>query len=85
MIELRDDELVFSFPEVHPEAVMTVEFQHTLRIPDDDTDYPLPPGLGTFPLRHVEGHVPLFESVDPKNIVTLRRGLRENEVREGTF
>ena len=25
-----------------------------LRIPDDDRDYPLPPGLGAFPLRHVD-------------------------------
>lgn len=54
MIELRDDTLVFSFPEVHADAVMIVEFQRTLRIPDDDRDYPLPPGLGTFPLRHVD-------------------------------
>ncbi len=29
---------------------------HTLRIPDDDSDYPLPPGLGRFPLRHVDDH-----------------------------
>lgn len=61
MIEMRDDTLVFSFPEVHADAVMIVEFQRTLRIPDDDRDYPLPPGLGTFPLRHVDdaaGRVP---------------------------
>ena len=28
-----------------------VSFQRTLRIPDDDGLYPLPPGLGRFPLR----------------------------------
>jgi hypothetical protein len=56
MIELRNDALVFSFPEVHPHAVLEVEFQRTLRIPDDDSDYPLPPGLGRFPLRHVDDH-----------------------------
>jgi hypothetical protein len=54
MIELRHDELVFSFPEVHPAAKVSVGFQRTLRIPDDGKDYPLPPGLGCFPLRHVD-------------------------------
>jgi len=54
MIELRDDALEFSFPEVHPEARLRVAFQRTLRIPDDDRDHPLPPGLGRFPLRHVD-------------------------------
>jgi hypothetical protein len=54
MIELRNDELVFSFPEVHPGAVLRVDLQRTLRIPDDGKDYPLPPGLGRFPLRHVD-------------------------------
>ena len=54
MIELRHDELTFSFPEVHPDATLSVNFQRTLRIPDDGRDYPLPPGLGSFPLRHVD-------------------------------
>lgn len=27
--------------------------QRTLRIPDDERDYPLPPGLGSFPVYHV--------------------------------
>lgn len=54
MIELTDGELKFSFPEVHPEAILRVRFHRTLRIPDDGNDYPLPPGLGSFPLRHVD-------------------------------
>jgi len=54
MIELRDDALQFSFPRVHPGARLTVDFQRTLRIPDDGGDYPLPPGLGRFPLCHVD-------------------------------
>jgi hypothetical protein len=33
---------------------LEVSFQRTLRIPDDGTQYPLPPGLGTFPLRRVD-------------------------------
>ena len=31
-----------------------IEFQRTLRIPDDGKTYHLPPGLGRFPLRHVD-------------------------------
>lgn len=54
MIELKHDDLIFTFPEVHEEARLGVSFQRTLRIPDDDKTYPLPPGLGSFPLRHVD-------------------------------
>lgn len=54
MIELQGDALVFRFPEVHADAVLRIQFQRTLRIPDDGRDYPLPPGLGAFPLRHVD-------------------------------
>jgi hypothetical protein len=56
MIELRNDVLAFSFPDVHPDARLEIELQRTLRIPDDGRDYPLPPGLGRFPLRHVDDH-----------------------------
>jgi hypothetical protein len=34
----------------------TISFQRTLRIPDDGKTYPLPPGLGSFPLCHVDDH-----------------------------
>ncbi len=54
MITVENDALVFTFPEVHKDAVLRVSFQRTLRIPDDDKEYPLPPGLGRFPLRHVD-------------------------------
>ena len=54
MIEIKQDALLFSFPEVHDKAHLRIGFQRTLRIPDDDRDYPLPPGLGRFPLRHVD-------------------------------
>ncbi|HSU13726.1 hypothetical protein [Longimicrobium sp.] len=54
MIELRNDVLAFSFPDVHADARVEIELQRTLRIPDDGRDYPLPPGLGRFPLRHVD-------------------------------
>jgi hypothetical protein len=54
MIELKNDSLEFRFPEVHPKARCRIEFQRTLRIPDDNREYPLPPGLGRFPLQHVD-------------------------------
>jgi len=47
-------DLVFTFPGVHPQARFSIDFQRTLRIPDDGENYPLPPGLGRFPLRHVD-------------------------------
>jgi len=56
MVELKQDKLIFSFPEIHPNAVCQLEFQRTLRIPDDNNSYPLPPGLGRFALEHVEDH-----------------------------
>ena len=54
MITLENDELNFLFPEVHEDAQCSIEFQRTLRIPDDEKTYPLPPGLGQFPLRHLD-------------------------------
>jgi len=56
MIELNHDQLVIHFPEVHEEARLAINFQRTLRIPDDGRTYPLPAGLGPFPLRHVDDH-----------------------------
>ena len=54
MIELENHALRFSFPEIHRDAHCGVSFVRTLRIPDDDREYPLPPGFSTFPLRHVD-------------------------------
>ena len=56
MIELKGNQLVFSFPEVHEYAQLRIHFQRTLRIPDDGKEYPLPSGLGQFELRHVDDH-----------------------------
>ena len=61
MIVLEDDRLAFTFPEVHPRARLDIAFKRTLRIPDDNRPYPLPLGLGTFPLEHIDdfaGNVP---------------------------
>jgi hypothetical protein len=56
MITLENNKLVFRFPDLHKDAVCRVDFQRTLRLPDDNREYPLPPGLGRFPLAHVEDH-----------------------------
>jgi hypothetical protein len=54
MIELQNDTLRFSFPDLHLDAKCEISFQRTLRIPDDDKTWPLPPGLGRFPIVHVD-------------------------------
>ena len=54
MITCAGDRLTFRFPEVHEFAKCRIDFQRTLRIPDDECTYPLPPGLGSFPLRHLD-------------------------------
>ena len=35
---------------------LKIEFQRTLRIPDDGKIYPLPAGFGRFPVRHVDDY-----------------------------
>ena len=54
MVEIQNDELGFRFPEVHGDAFCRINFQRTLRIPDDNRQYPLPPGLARFPLQRVD-------------------------------
>ena len=56
MVELQGDRLTFSFPDVHEHARGTLSLQRTLRIPDDNGTHALPPGLGDFPLHHVDDH-----------------------------
>lgn len=41
-------------PEHRAVPPTRIHFQRTLRIPDDGREWPLPPGLGHFPLRTVE-------------------------------
>ena len=53
MIFLESDTLEIHFPELHEKAGVEITFQRTLRIPDNDRSYALPPGLGRFPLRHI--------------------------------
>ena len=56
MIELKKNQLIFRFPEVHKDAKCRISFQRTLRIPDDNRPYSLPPGLGRFPLNLVDDY-----------------------------
>lgn len=56
MPTLEDDTLVFRFPEIDKDVSFSIDFQRTLRIPDTDETYSLPPGLGSFPLRHAEDY-----------------------------
>ena len=58
MITLEHDALTVRVPDVHDQARCAIEFQRTLRIPDDGNDYLLPPGLGPFPLRHLDDYAP---------------------------
>lgn len=51
---LDRDTLIFEFPEIHRDAVLHVQFQRTLRVPDDGRRHRLPPGLGRFPVRAVD-------------------------------
>jgi hypothetical protein len=48
-VTAKADQIVFG-------DVFSLEFQRTLRIPDDGKTYPLPPGLGRFPVLHVRDY-----------------------------
>jgi hypothetical protein len=58
MIELKNDSLVVSFPGMPHKPAVSIRFQRTLRIPDDGQNYPLPPGLDSFPMRHIDDYAP---------------------------
>ncbi len=71
MPTLENDRLVFRFPATELDAAFSVNFQRTLRIPDSDKTYPLPPGLGRFPLRHAEDYPALPASTRDRGGVVL--------------
>lgn len=48
-IVLNKDNISFEFPEVHEDAKFSLNFQRTLRIPDDSKTYSLPPRHGAVP------------------------------------
>ena len=51
---IHDNFITIYCDKVHEDAKMTLNFQRTLRIPDDGKTYPLPPGLNNFPIRHTD-------------------------------
>jgi hypothetical protein len=71
MITLEKDHLFFRFPEVHEKALCAVHFQRTLRLPDDGRTYPLPAGLGNFPLRHTDDFPNLPEAFRKRGGVVM--------------
>ena len=54
MIYLENDSLEIRFPDLHENAGVKIDFQRTLRLTDNGDIHHLPPGLGNFPLRHIE-------------------------------
>lgn len=54
MLKLENNTMVFTFPEIHPEACLRITLVRTFRIPDDGKKYPLPPGFSHFPIRLVD-------------------------------
>jgi hypothetical protein len=53
-MKIEHNHLVVDLSAVHPKAKAKLAFQRTLRLPDDGKTYPLPPGLGNFPLATVD-------------------------------
>ena len=60
MPTLEHNQLVFRFPQIEKDAEFSIDFQRTLRIPDSEKTYPLPPGLGRFPIKHTEDHADML-------------------------
>ena len=57
MITLNRSRLSFHFPHLPPTASVSLNFQRTLRLPDNDKTHALPPGLGAFPLVAASDYV----------------------------
>ena len=53
-VTIDGDTVKISDPLLPTVPATTITLQRTLRIPDDGREWPLPPGLGNFPLRTVE-------------------------------
>lgn len=51
-VKIEQNSLIRFFHEASGTG-LALDFQRTLRIPDDGKTYPLPPGMGAFPVRRV--------------------------------
>ena len=54
MVGLDNNELVFRFPEVHPDALMKISFRRMVRVPENSKTYNIPRPFDKFPLLHVD-------------------------------
>jgi len=54
MFTLENDKLQASFSYIGKDLGVRINFQRTLRLPDDGRKYDELPELGSFPLRHIE-------------------------------
>jgi hypothetical protein len=79
MIELNNDNLTIHCSEVPEQAKLLIHCQRTLRIPDDGREYPLPAGLGRFPLRHVDD----YARTVPRPTSIIERDFRRPSARSG--
>ena len=52
---IDNNELEFAFPAIGKDCILRMNFQRTLRVPDDEVNN-LPPGLDRFELEHVEDY-----------------------------
>lgn len=52
-VRVEGDRILVSDPRLRSVPPTTIDLQRTLRIPDDGHEWPLPPGLGRFPIRTV--------------------------------
>ena len=57
MLTLHSDTLHFAFPEVHKKAQCSVKFSRTLRVPDDQRHYLVPPSLTPIAPNRVDDYV----------------------------
>lgn len=53
MLKVKVEGSQLRFLDEKSNTYFGVDFHRTLRIPDDGKNYPLPPGLGAFPIRRV--------------------------------
>eukprot|EP01080_Neovahlkampfia_damariscottae_P009419 gene9419-1626_t len=54
-VTVKKDEIIFG--DENSSEKISISFQRTLRIPDDDKIYPLPPSLGPFPVEKVDDYL----------------------------
>ncbi|KAL9655628.1 hypothetical protein ABK040_002291 [Willaertia magna] len=56
-IKTENNQLTFYNPNDEENDFLIITFHRTLRIPDDDKIYPLPPSLGNFPIKRVDDYL----------------------------